>query len=89
MPMAEKLTSAEIVHKALVWAEESMLQMIGGLDDADPHKAVVTNEYKQLVAYRKRRYGTPPDPFKGTRLVGMDELRKMRDSSSSRPREKS
>lgn len=80
--MAEKLTAAEITHTALIWAEESMLQMIGGLSDSDPHKAVVTDEYRQLRAYRKRRFGLPPDPFKDTKLVSLEELREMRDANS-------
>lgn len=73
-----KMTATEIVRIALIWAEESMAQMVGGLADSDPHKAEVKDELRQLRAYRKRRYGSPPDPFKGTRKVGLDELRKMR-----------
>lgn len=74
------MTAAEIIKTALVWAEESMLQMIGGLHDGDPHKAVVTSEYNQLVAYRKRRFGQPADPFKDTKPMGLDELRRLRDT---------
>lgn len=53
---AVKMTAAKIVHTALVWAEENMLAMIGGLDAKDPHRAEVLDQWKQLRAYRQRRF---------------------------------
>lgn len=45
--MAEKMTAAEIIYAALVWGEEGMLSMIGGLDDSDPYKAEVSDQWKR------------------------------------------
>jgi hypothetical protein len=77
MTMTEKLTSAEIIHIAVTWAEESTLQMIGGCPEDDSYRAEVADQLKQMRAYRKRRFGKPANPFEGASLIGLDELRKM------------
>lgn len=73
--MTAKMSAAEIIYAALVWGEEGMLQMIGGLDKSDPYKAEVTSQYNQLRAYRRRRFGKEKDPFKGCKTITIMELR--------------
>lgn len=73
--LAEKMTAAEIIYAALVWGEEGMLSMIGGLDDSDPYKAEVSDQWKQLRAYRRRRFGKERSPFEGCKTVTLDEIR--------------
>lgn len=75
--MTEKLSAAELVRIAIVWAEESMLQMIDGLGNSDPYRAEVADQLKQMRAYSRRRFGSRPDPTAGARLVGLDELRQL------------
>lgn len=70
-----KMIAAEIIYAALVWGEEGMLSMIGGLNDSDPYKAHVTNQWKQLRAYRRRRFGKENNPFEGCKTVTLEELR--------------
>lgn len=62
-----KLSASQIIYKALVWAEEGMEQMV----DADPHGygIIVSDELKQLRAYRYRRFGKPKDPLEGAKKV--------------------
>ncbi|MFI5423143.1 MAG: hypothetical protein ACHQWH_04305 [Nitrososphaerales archaeon] len=76
-----KLTAAELIHIAITWAEESMLQMIHGCPEGGEYRAEVIDQLKQLRAYRKRRYGKPSDPFKDAKLVTLDELRESTVSS--------
>jgi hypothetical protein len=75
--MTERLTAVQIIHIAITWAEESMLQMINGCPEGDPYRAEVLDQLRQMRAYKKRRFGKPNDPFEGARLVGLDELRKL------------
>lgn len=79
--MPTKMTSAEIIETAIIWAEESMEQMLFGLSDDDAHRVVVKDQLKQLRAYRKRRFGKRIDPFEGAKLLGLDELRKLPPAS--------
>jgi hypothetical protein len=68
-----KLSASQIVYVAITWAEESMLQMIGGCDKDDPYRAEVLDELKQIRTYRDKRFGKPADPFKDARLVNVIE----------------
>jgi hypothetical protein len=70
-----KMTAAEIVYTALVWGEESMVQMVAGCHESDPYRTEVAEQLKQLRAYRKRRFGTPPDPFEGAKPMSLEEIR--------------
>jgi len=72
-----KMTAAEIMLVAITWAEESMVQMIGGMPVDDPYRDEVRSQLKQMRAYRKRRFGKPHNPFEGAKLLGIDELRKL------------
>lgn len=72
--MTKKLTSSEIVYKALVWAEESMEEMIRGCD-GNEYGQEVEAELKQLRAYRKKRFGASADQFKGAKLVNAVETK--------------
>lgn len=56
-----KLTASQIVHIALVWAEESMEQMVDG--DPGEYGKQVADELRQLRAYRLKRFGEQTDPF--------------------------
>lgn len=76
-----KMTAAEIIYTALVWGEESMAQMISGCAEDDPYRADVSDQLKQLRAYRKRRFPPPPDPFKGAKLMSLDEIRATRTAT--------
>ena len=60
-----KLSAAEIIYKALVWAEESMEQMVDG--DPGEYGKQVADELRQLRAYRKKRFGERPDPLVGAK----------------------
>lgn len=62
-----KLTASEIIYKALVWAEESMEQMVDG--DPGEYGKQVADELRQLRAYRRKRFGERPDPIAGTKKV--------------------
>lgn len=64
-----KLTASQIVYKALVWAEESMEEMVRGSRDENGRK--VADELKQLRAYRKKRFGQPKDPFEGVPKINV------------------
>jgi hypothetical protein len=70
-----KMTAAEIIYTALVWADEGLTEMINGLDDGEPHRVECINVRKQLHAYRRRRFGPGKNPFEGCKLVSLDELR--------------
>ena len=74
--MSDKLSASELVYIAIIWAEESMLQMIGGCDPEDPYRAEVKDQLTQLRAYRNRRFGKPENIFEGAELVTMAELRR-------------
>lgn len=70
-----KMTTAEIIHVAITWAEESMVQMVGGCHEDDPYRADVLDQLKQIRAYKRRRYGKPEDPFKDAKLVSIFDLK--------------
>lgn len=72
-----RMPADKIIYNALVWAEESMLAMLGGLPVADAYRVKLLDELKQMRAYRNRRFGKPKDPFAGTRKMGIDELRRL------------
>jgi hypothetical protein len=78
-----KMTSVEIIYTAIIWAEESMIQMINGCEDGDPYRAEVSNQLKQMRAYRKRRFGKPDCPFKDAKLLSLDELRALKTVARS------
>lgn len=73
-----KRTSAEIIAIAIVWAEESMLQMIDGCQDDDPYRAEVVDDLKQMRAYQNRRFGKRKDPTDDAKLLTLDEIRAQR-----------
>lgn len=54
---SRKMTVAEITLTALVWAEESMEQMIDGCGSDSEHGKKVAAELKLLRDYRLRRFG--------------------------------
>jgi len=70
-PVRKKYTAAEIVHAALHWGEENITAMIdahasidGNVPVDDEHVAYLLELRRQMRAYRKRRVGVRPDPFK-------------------------
>lgn len=75
--MPNKMNAAEIVRVAIIWAEESMCEMIHGCSHDDPYRKQVQDLLKQMRTYRNRRFGKPRDPFEGGKLLGLDELRKL------------
>jgi hypothetical protein len=76
MPKSDgDMTAGEIIRTALIWAEESMNAMIGGLHKDDPHRAEVLAELRQLRAYHKRRFGEVPNPLAGCKLVDIREIK--------------
>lgn len=85
MSVTNKLTAAEIIYTALVWADESMDQMISGCAEQDPYRAEVISLRKQLRAYRNRRFGKPKDPFEGAKALTLDELRRLPDQKFGEP----
>ena len=75
--MPNKMNAAEIVRIAIIWAEESMCEMIHGCHEDDPYRKQVQDQLKQLRDYRNRRFGKSRDPFEGAESLGLDELRKL------------
>ena len=78
-----KLTATEIVRIALIWAEESMHQMVDGCDRDDPYRADVADQLKQMKAYNRRRFGERPDPLAGAKLVSIEEIREKNAEASA------
>lgn len=74
--MSEKLSATDLVRISIIWAEESMRQMIYGCSDDDPYRAEVKDQLRQLLAYRNRRFGKPKDPLAGAKLVNVTEMRR-------------
>lgn len=72
--MTEKLSSRQIVKRALDWGIESMYEMILGTDQKDPNRIRLESEIKQMRAYRKRRFGDPVDRFKDCVAVDIRDL---------------
>lgn len=82
--MTEKMSVSAIIEQALVWAEESIDQMIAGHSDKDPHRAELIELRRQMRAYHRRRFGKAADgkaadPFAGAKALSLDELRKLRN----------
>lgn len=67
------MTASEIVHTALVWGEEGMVQMVRACHADDPYRAEVKDQLKQLRAYRRKRFGERKEPTEGARLVNVLE----------------
>lgn len=74
--MPNKMSANEIVFTALIWAIESMDQMISGTHESDPYRAELIEERRQLRAYRNKRFGKPVNPFKDAKLVDVLSPRK-------------
>lgn len=72
--MYEKMRASEIILQALIWAEESIHEMINGTSGDDPHRAELVELRKQMRTYRKRRYGKLPDPLAGAKPVNIFHL---------------
>lgn len=68
--MRKKLTNAQIIYKALVWAEESMAEMVHGCG-GNEYGQEVEADMKQLRAYRKKRFGERADPMKGAKPINV------------------
>lgn len=76
-PDNRRMTAAEVIYTALVWAEESMAQMVHGCGPDSEHGRHIADEIKQLRAYRVRRFGKERSPFEGSKLMSLDELSKL------------
>lgn len=71
-----KLSPTQIIYTALVWAEESMAQMVDGCGPDDEYGKKTADKLKQLRAYRHKRFGKHKDPFKDAKLVDIYDLAK-------------